>query len=206
MPARTQPALGVGQGAAQHTGHRDGLERFQPEQVAAAEQRRVHVETGVVRRRADQPHRALLDVGQEQVLLRFVEAVQLVDEEHGRGLGPAARRRENFAELGDVGHAGVDAHEPAFRLAGDDLGEARLAAARRAVEEQAAEAVAGNQPGQQVTRLQDVLLPDDLAERPGPHPRRERLVRRGFARPVKPFGRSRVGQSGAGARSFLAKE
>jgi hypothetical protein len=45
---------------------------------------------------------ALLHVGQQQVLLRLVEAVQLVDEEDRRGLGPATRGGKDLAQLGHV--------------------------------------------------------------------------------------------------------
>ena len=121
--------------------------------------------------------------------------MQLVDEEHRGVLGPAPRRRENFAQFGHVGHDGVDAHEAALRLAGDHLGQARLAAAGRPVEQQAAKAVAGDEPGQQIAFLQDVLLPDDLPEPLRAHPGRERLMGGGLDR-----------ERTARARSFLAKE
>jgi len=48
--------------------------------MAARKQRRIDVETGVVRGRADESHRALLHVRQQEILLRFVETMQLVDE------------------------------------------------------------------------------------------------------------------------------
>ena len=57
--------------------------------AAAREQRRDHLERRVLGGRADQGHGAALDVRQERVLLRLVEAVDLVDEED-RALAAAA--------------------------------------------------------------------------------------------------------------------
>ena len=61
----------------------------QHEHLRAREERRVHLERRVLGRRADQDDVARLDVRQERVLLRLVEAVDLVDEEDRA----AARRR-----------------------------------------------------------------------------------------------------------------
>ena len=58
-------------------------ERLEAEHLAAREQRRVDRERRVLGGGADQRDRARLDVGQEGVLLRLVEAVDLVDEEDG---------------------------------------------------------------------------------------------------------------------------
>jgi hypothetical protein len=127
-----------------------------------------------MRGRADQPHGALLDIGQQQVLLRFVETMQLVDEKDGRRLRPAPGRRQNPAQFRDIGHDGVDPHEPTPGLVGDGLRDARLAAARRPVKEQGAETVLRHEPGQQRARLQNMRLPDHLAQLARPHPRRQR--------------------------------
>jgi hypothetical protein len=122
-PARTESAFSIDQGLAQHTGNGCGGQRLETEEMAAREQRRVDVETGIVRGRADQAHTTLLDVGQEQILLRLVETVQLVDEKNRARLGQAARGGQDFAQLGNVGHDGVDAHKAGLGFAGDDLGE-----------------------------------------------------------------------------------
>ena len=68
-------------------------ERLQHEHARAREQRRVHLERRVLGRRADQRDRAVLDVRQHRVLLRFVEAVDLVDEQHGALPGALELRR-----------------------------------------------------------------------------------------------------------------
>ena len=56
-------------------------ERLKRVDAAAREQRGVQLERRVLRGRADQPDRAALHIGQKRVLLRLVEAMDLIDEE-----------------------------------------------------------------------------------------------------------------------------
>ena len=58
-----------------------GVERLEAEQRRAAAQRRVDLEERVLRRRPDEHERAVLDGRQQGVLLRLVEAVDLVEEQ-----------------------------------------------------------------------------------------------------------------------------
>jgi hypothetical protein len=64
----------------------------------------VDLEVGVLRRRTDQRDHSLLDAGQERILLRLVEAMDLV-EEQDRALPvraePLACARENLTHLAD---------------------------------------------------------------------------------------------------------
>jgi hypothetical protein len=143
MPA--EAPLAVGQGKREHSGDRLGRQGLQPKQVAAGKKRRVDVEAGVVRGCADQADHPLLDVGEQEVLLRLVEAVQLVDEEDRARAGHAPGYAEDLAELSHVGHDRVHADEPALRLARDRLGDARLAGPRRPIEEERAEVVLGHE-------------------------------------------------------------
>ena len=64
------------------------VERLQHVHRGARQQRRVDLERRVLGGRADEGEQARLDVRQEGVLLRLVEAVHLVDE-HDRARGPA---------------------------------------------------------------------------------------------------------------------
>src|SRR3546814_8671245 len=62
---------------------------------------------------ADQDHRAVLDIGQEAVLLGAVEAVDLVDEQQSAAPGQAALpgALEHLAQVGDAGeHRRSDEH------------------------------------------------------------------------------------------------
>ena len=69
------------QRAVQDLGDRRLVERLQDEHLRAREQRRVDLERRVLGGGADEDEVAGLDAGQEGVLLRLVEAVDLVDEE-----------------------------------------------------------------------------------------------------------------------------
>ena len=86
-------------GAADQLLERVMVEPAQDQHLAARQQRGVDLEARVLGRRADQGDGAVLDIGQEAVLLRAVEAVDLVHEQQGllAGLAPrsAPRRRSS---------------------------------------------------------------------------------------------------------------
>src|SRR5438105_13486873 len=72
-------------------------ERFELENLRPRNERAVDVEKRIVRRRADESEVSAFDVGQENVLLRFVEMMDLVDEQNcflTGGSNPICRRRE----------------------------------------------------------------------------------------------------------------
>jgi len=58
-------------------------QRSELKDARSANQRADDLEVGVLRRRADQDDRAVFDVRQQRVLLRLVEAVNLVDQQDG---------------------------------------------------------------------------------------------------------------------------
>ena len=58
-------------------------QRLEREQQRTREQRRDHRERRVLGRRRDEDDPAVLDSGQQRVLLRLREAVDLVEEQHG---------------------------------------------------------------------------------------------------------------------------
>ena len=123
--------------------------------------------------------RAVLDVGQERVLLGLVEAVDLVDEQD-RLLAvegePLASLGDQGAHLGHAAHDRGDGHQPAPDGVGEHAGEARLAAAGRAPEEERAEVAALQGPAQRAALADQVLVADDLVERPRAHSGRQRLA------------------------------
>ena len=103
---------------------------FELEQAAAGYQRPVDGEVGVFSGRADQDDGAVLDPGQERVLLGLVEAVDLVDEEDGALAVQVAAVLclvDRLADVGDPGEHGVDGDEMGARRVGDDVGEGGLA-------------------------------------------------------------------------------
>ena len=71
-------------------------QRLEPPDAHSRQQRRVHLEVGVLGRRAGQCDRAVLDVGEESVLLGLVEAMNLVDEQD-RPLAVQSKRSSAWA-------------------------------------------------------------------------------------------------------------
>ena len=114
-PERGQAALSVGERAAHDPEQIVLGEPVQDVDAAAREQCPVHLEGRVLGGRAHQHDRALLDVGQEGVLLRPVEAMDLVDEEDR---APAAAGPfdvglgDHLADLLDPREDGREGDEP----------------------------------------------------------------------------------------------
>ena len=76
-----EPALGVRQRPLAGSRRVVLAQRLEHEDLRARQQRRVHLERRVLGGRADEDDVAGLDARQEGILLRLVEAVDLVDEE-----------------------------------------------------------------------------------------------------------------------------
>ena len=168
---RAQAALFVFQGAVEQRQYLIGRERRKHVDLGAGEQRRDDFERRVFRGGADQHHVAALDVGQKGVLLRFVEAMNFVNEKHR---SPAVmprlfRRRHHFLDFLDAGEDGAEAHEVAARFARDDRGQRGLAGARRAPEDHRAQFVALDLLAQRLARPQDVKLAHEFLDGLRPH-------------------------------------
>ena len=159
--------------------------------LAAREQRRVHLEVGVLGRRADQGDEALLDRRQERVLLRLVEAVDLVEEEDGAPARRAALARP-LDHRRDLGLAGVDRRlllEGRVGGCGDDPRERRLARARRAVEDRRVRLARSRPRCEAPSRRRGDALARQLVQRARAHPDgKGRLGRRNAARGVASVG------------------
>ncbi|CAH0327009.1 hypothetical protein SRABI128_05703 [Microbacterium sp. Bi128] len=114
-------------------------ERFQGQQQRAGQQRGNDGEGGVFGGRGDQDHPAVLDAGQQGVLLGLVEAVDLIQEEDGGGLEQVARGQGFVHHAADVLDTGGDGGEldelPPWAL-GNHMGKGGLAGTRRAPEDQ----------------------------------------------------------------------
>ena len=133
-----------------------------------------------MRGRADEHDRAVLDVGEQHVLLGLVEAVNLVDEEDGPHAAQlVAGLIADLADVGDIGDDARAAHEVALGGLGDDFRECGLAAAGRTEENDVREAVRLDHTTQQLALAEDVALADNLLKGPRTHPRRK-----GFCRTV----------------------
>ncbi len=82
-PELAETALAVGERSLDDAPHLPLGERLEHHDARAGEERRDDLEGWILRRRAEQHDRAALDVREQRVLLRLVEAVDLVDEQHG---------------------------------------------------------------------------------------------------------------------------
>ena len=165
------------------------LERVQLVDLGAGEQRRVDLEVRVLRRRADERDQPLLDRRQQRVLLRLVEAVDLVEEEDRRAPAARAARRARAITSRTSGR-------PALTAESSSKAASACSAVIRAsvvlpVPGGPYRTIECGRPGldrraQRRALAEQVLLPDEVVERARPHARGERPVdrRRLGARPA----------------------
>src|SRR5699024_3609049 len=122
----------------------------------------------------------LLDGRQQDVLLGLGEAVDLVEKED-RGLvvlvASLLRGGENLADLLDGGRGRRELDKPLVRASSDDIGDRRLAGARRPPEEDRGLRGAFDDAFQRRAREDHVILPDELIEHGRPHARGQWLMR-----------------------------
>ena len=133
-----QAAHRIGQRPAHQDHERLRLHRLQLKHLRARNQRAVDVEKRVVRRRADQPDHPALHIRQKHVLLRLVEAVDLVHEKDrplARSPPPVRRGSHHPADIRHAAFHPAQALKFGLRGKGDHLGQARLAHPRRAVKQ-----------------------------------------------------------------------
>ena len=152
-------------------------ERLELVHLRSREQRAVDLEVRVLGRGADQRQEPFLDGRQQRVLLRLVEAVDLVQEENrapARAAETLACAGEHLADVLDRRGDGGELLELGARGLGDDAGERRLAGARRPVEDRGANPVLGDREPQGGVLAEHVLLPDELVEASRPEPLCER--------------------------------
>ena len=170
--------------------------------IERREQRRDDRERRVLGGGGDQHDLAVLDPGQQGVLLGLGEAVDLVEEEHGlpavHVAGPVGVLHDGAHVLDAGGHR-RQLDELAVGGGGDEVGEGGLAGARRAPEDGRDRAgrspAALDQPAQRAAGAQHVALAAHLVDAPRPHPHRERGQRR-RRRPAVTGRRGRAEQVG----------
>ncbi len=143
------------------------------EHLGAGKERGVDLEGGILGRGADEHDVAGLDAGQEGVLLRLVEPVNLVDEDDrppaGRPPEPL-RLAHHLADFLDPRQNGAERHEARLGRLRDDPRERRLARPRRTPEDDRLEQVALDRLAQRFPGREQILLADQLVEGPRPHP------------------------------------
>ena len=185
-----EPARDVVKGALEDA-HDVGLgQRTEDIDPAAREERRVHLEGGILRGRPDQDQRALLHVRQEGVLLTAIEAMNLVHEENGPPAAAGAlgfRLRHDLAYLLDARQDGREGNEARPRDLGHEEGQRGLARARRSPEDHRVQGAVLEGAAQDLTGADEVLLAHDLVQGSRPH-----AVGEGGGRGGRPFRRRRI--------------
>src|SRR5207245_6238002 len=112
-----------------------------------------------------------LYVMKESDFLRFVEAMDLINEEDGAPpVAPSLfRRRHHLFDFFDPGQYRAELDEVAARPVGHDRRQRRLPRTWRTPEDHGCELVALALLPERLSRAEDVLLSDKLFPRPGPH-------------------------------------
>src|SRR5690606_24212177 len=194
-PRVAEAAVGEGERALDDGADVLLAERVEHVDAGAGEQRGVECEGRIFRRRPDQDDRSSLHVGEEGVLLRLVEAVDLVDEEDGLPALADAALLGLGDDLAHVGHAPQhcrEGDECASRRVGDHPRQRRLARAGRAPEDHGRDFVALDRLAEEPALAEQVLLTEDLVERAGAHP-----LRKGEGAVLEKLLLTRIGRHGA---------
>ena len=158
-------------------------ERLQREQQGSRQQGRDDGEGGVLGGRGDEHDPAVLDAGQQRILLRLREAVDLVEEQNRRLPVEVALSECLLHDLAHIAHPrghGGELDESPAGGARDRLGECRLAGSGRAPQDHGCRGpcrhVRSAEQHERRARTQQMRLPGDLVERRRPHPHRERSL------------------------------
>ena len=166
-----QATCGVGEGAYEEGDDLRVGKGLEGVDAAAGEQGSDDLEGGIFRCCADEADGAALDPGKEGVLLRFVEAVNFIDEEDGAGSprGGFLRIGHHLLDFFYAGEDGGELDEGGFGCVRDDLGEGGFADAWRAPEDHGIGIVALDLNAEGLAGAEEVLLAEELVEGAGAH-------------------------------------
>ena len=142
------------------------IQAVQDQDLTARHQGAGEREGRVLGGRADQGDRAVLDLGEQAVLLGAVEAVDLVDEQE-RGLpgaAPGLRLLVDLAQIGDARHHRRELHQRLAEPAREQPGERGLAGAGRPPEDDRAELALGEHAPERRVGAEQMVLADQLVE------------------------------------------
>src|SRR2546423_786034 len=148
------------------------FQRLEHEHPAARQERSRQLETGILGGGADQRDDAVLDPRKKRVLLRPVEAVDLVAEQDGTAsfvLEPLFRLLNDLAHSGHALGDRGERFEVTVRVVRDQPGERRLARPGRAPEDARPHVATTDQLAQRLSRPEQVLLAEKILQRLRPH-------------------------------------
>ena len=167
-------------GAQDNRRERFGPKRLEHEHAQARQQRRVQLERRILGRGADQRDDAGLDGRQERILLRAVEAMDLVAEQDRAASFDLAALLRFANDLAHARHAfghGAERHELLVGVAGEQARERRLAAAGRAPQHHARDRALLDRFAQRLAGAEQLLVAEEIVEGVGPQPMGERRCR-----------------------------
>src|SRR5918994_2715344 len=145
-------------------------QRFELVDLAAREQRGVDLKVRVLGRGPDESDQAALDRGQQRILLRLVEAVDLVEEEDrapSLASEPVPGRGNDCADVGYRGGDGRLLLESRTCNRSDDARERRLPAPGRPVKDRGGNPVLLDRAGESRALPDHVPLTDEIVEAGG---------------------------------------
>ena len=156
-----------------------GRKTVQHKHLAPGQKRRVDLERRVFRGGADEDDASLFHKGQKRILLRFVEAVDLVHEQDGLFAEAAVRlgRLHHFLDLFDTACHGAEINEICLRPVGDDARKRRFAHARRPPEHHGGHTVAVYELAQHLALAQKMPLARKFLQGSRAHPAGQRPPR-----------------------------
>ena len=166
-PHLPQPSLLIGNGPVHYSPYLFVDQASQGKDAASGEKGRYDLEGWVLCGSADEDHRAILHIGQDNVLLGLVEAMDLIYEQDGP-LAMHAKAIVGLAnDLPQVRHSsgnGAYLDEVGMGDSGDELGQGGLAAAWWAPKYHGGQLVGLDTLAQHSTLRHQVLLPYKLLE------------------------------------------
>jgi len=167
----TKAAFGISKGAVEEIDDLRGGESIENVDLGAGEERRDDLEGRIFGGGANEEDVAGFDVGEEGVLLGFVEAVNFINEDDGAlgGAGFALGLSHDLFDFLDAAEDGAEGDEFAARNAGDDTGESGFAAARRAPEKHGAEIIGFDLQAKRFAGAEELFLADEFVESAGSH-------------------------------------
>ena len=154
-------------------------QRLEPKDGRPADERRVDFEERILRRRADQGEDPRFDGREQRVLLGLVEPMHLVKKEDGAAatIGePAPCSLDHFAHVLDARGHRRQRDELARAVVRDHRRERGLSRARRTPQDDRAQPVGLDKGAKGRGRTEQVVLPDNVIDRLGPHARGERRL------------------------------
>ncbi len=173
-------------GAVEQLAQGRAVEPVQDQHLRPRQQGGVELERGILGGGADEDDGAVLDIGQEAVLLGAVEAVDLVHEQQGLSshLHMLARFGEHLLEIRDAREDGRDGDEAHADGVGEQPGDRRLAGSGRPPQHHRGELARRHHPPDRAFRPGEMVLPHHLVERARPQTVGERRTvrRRGGGR------------------------